>query len=298
MAKQLNNKTTKLKKHVKHHTKQMLVPREANQYRPHLIRRYGILAILVAVLGLQLVYNSVTTGQVLGRESSVTISGLLDKTNAARAENGQEALSLDEKLTAAAQLKAKDMLASQYWAHESPDGTKPWKWFADVGYDYADAGENLAKNFSTSSAVVLAWLDSPSHRDNVLNDQYQDVGFAVMDGEINGQPVSLVVALYGRPATAAVQGNRTSFVTANEDVKLSLVARLGIAIQSLTPAALGSVVVLMLAAFVAVMAHAYRRKLPKSLRQSWYRHHGIYKAAGFMLVAIITLVLYSGSWQI
>lgn len=297
MAK-LSNKTARIRKRVRHHTKQMLVPREANQYRPHLIRRYGILALLVAILGVQLIYNATTTGQVLGRESTVTIGGLLEQTNKARANDGENELVLNDKLTEAAQLKAKDMLVQQYWAHEAPDGTKPWKWFGQVDYNYSSAGENLAKNFSTSDAVVLAWLDSPSHRANVLNANYQDVGFAVVDGELDGQPTSLVVALYGQPTAAAVQGTAASFASANTEVTLGPVSKLGVAIQSLTPAALGSVVILLFAAGIAILAHAYRRKLPKALRQSWYRHHGIYKASGLMLVAIITVALYSGGWQI
>jgi len=56
-------------------------------------------------------------------------------------------------------------------------------------------------------------------------------------------------------------------------------------------------VLIALAAGVALAAHAYRRKLPKTLRQSWYRHHGLYKAAGMMSLGVMVIFL-SGGGQI
>ena len=298
MVSKIKNKKAPLKKRLHRQTKLVFVPHADNQYRPHLIRRYSLLIILIGVVGVQLLYNNITTGRVLGRESEITIEQLLSETNAARLKEGRESLNLNSNLTKAAYLKAQNMFDEQYWAHTSPSGTPPWKWFGDVDYNYANAGENLAKNFSTSAAVVSAWLGSPSHRDNVLKAEYQDIGFAVVDGELKGQNTLLVVALYGRPATA-VQSASTSFTGTDVNVKLSPVAKLGVALQSLTPAALGSVIVLLVVAFVAYVAHAYRRRLPKALQQSWYRHHGLYKAVGLVSIAVVTVVLYGGGgWQL
>jgi hypothetical protein len=66
------------------------------------------------------------------------------------------------------------------------------------------------------------------------------------------------------------------------------------ALQSVTPAALGSIVITIVVAGVAFIAHFYRKKLPKVLRQSWYRHHGIIKAGGMLSLCLIVVFLYSG----
>jgi len=281
----------------KHHVRMAIVPHKKNDYRPHLIRRYGLVAIVFVVAGLQFGYNAATTGSVLGRESTVTIGSLLDETNKARSNDGEPALGLNKQLSQAAYLKAQDMFAKQYWAHNAPDGTQPWKWFGDVKYNYAEAGENLAKNFSTSGTVVSAWLASPAHRANVLKSDYKDVGFAVVDGVLNNKQTSLVVAMYGQPAESAVAGAETKFSQPPVAMAISPIAQFGLALQSIGPAALGGLVLIALAAGVALAAHAYRRKLPKTLRQSWYRHHGLYKAAGMMSLGVMVIFL-SGGGQI
>jgi hypothetical protein len=275
-----------------------VVPHKANQYRPHAIRGYGIAAVLLLVVLMQGIYNGIATGNVLGAEADVTISGLLDGTNQARAANGESTLSISAKLTKAAELKVQDMFAKQYWAHTAPDGTTPWHWFGEVGYSYAEAGENLAKNFSVSDSVITAWLQSPTHRANLLKATYTDVGFAVMSGELDGQETSIIVALYGTPAEVAIQGLSTATHASTTSEPLSFMARVGVGLQSLTPAAIASVVVLLVAANIALVAHLYRRKLPKSLRQSWYRHHGLYKAIGFTTLAVMVVLMYGSVGQI
>lgn len=293
-----NKKSTSLKTRIHRHLKMAIVPHGGNQYRPHLVRRYGIAAVLVLVVGMQGLYNGVTTGSVLGAEADITLSGLLDSTNSARAADGKAHLSINAKLTQAAELKAQDMFAKQYWAHTAPDGTTPWHWFGEVGYSYAEAGENLAKNFSASGSVITAWLQSPTHRANLLKASYTDVGFAVMSGALDGQEATVVVALYGTPAETVVQGLNTTTQTSTTSEPLSVMARLGVGLQSLTPAAIASVVVLLVAANIALVAHLYRRKLPKPLRQSWYRHHGLYKAIGFTTLAVMVILMYGSVGQV
>jgi hypothetical protein len=294
-------KTNKSKKLIKSVVKRAncgvklaIIPHDKNDYRPHLIRRYGLVAIIFVVIGLQLGFNGATTGNVLGRESDITINSLLDQTNQARAQIGETPLKLNSKLDKAAYLKAQDMFAKQYWAHNAPDGTPPWKWFGDVGYDYNEAGENLAKNFTSTGAVMTAWLNSPEHKANILKADYQDVGFAVVDGELDDKPTSLVVALYGMPVDSTTVGTQSSFIRAVSNSQANILAQFAIAFQSVTPAAIGGLVLIAMATVVAVLAHLYRRKLPKSLRQSWYRHHGLYKAVGLMSFSVIVIFLYGG----
>lgn len=281
-------------KQVKHGLKLAVVPHSKNDYRPHLIRRYGLMAVFFVVIGIQFGYNGATTGNVLGRESDITINSLLYQTNLVRSQANKAPLKLNAKLNKAAYLKAQDMFGKQYWAHNAPDGTHPWRWFGDVGYNYNEAGENLAKNFSTTSAVMTAWMNSPEHKDNVLKYDYQDVGFAVMDGELNGEPTSLVVALYGQPSEGSVAGARAPFTGADTGGKTNIITQFAVAAQSLTPAVMGGLALIAVAIVVAAYAHAYRSKLPKKMRQSWYLHHGLYKAVGLLSFGIALVLMYGG----
>ncbi len=136
-------------------------------------------------------------GSVLGFATDIKSESLLEVTNGQRIANGLPALRENAKLAQAALAKAEDMYAKGYWAHFGPDGETPWTFILSQDYDYEYAGENLAKNFMTSSAVVDAWMNSPTHRANILNGNYKDVGYAVLDGNLNGEDTTLVVQMFG-----------------------------------------------------------------------------------------------------
>ncbi|NMB91451.1 CAP domain-containing protein [candidate division WWE3 bacterium] len=136
---------------------------------------------------------------VLGYASNINVKDLLEYTNGKREEVGLSDLKLNSKLTLAAQEKAADMFKDGYWAHVAPDGAEPWDFILAQNYDYIYAGENLAKNFSTSKEVVEAWYKSPSHKSNLLGANYDEVGFAVVNGVLNGYETTLVVQMFGRP---------------------------------------------------------------------------------------------------
>lgn len=106
--------------------------------------------------------------------SAITAGDLNSLTNQQRAGSGLGALIINSQLTNAAYAKAQDMLADQYWAHFAPDGATPWSFIITSGYDYINAGENLARGFGTSSGVVTAWMNSPEHRANLLNSSYRE----------------------------------------------------------------------------------------------------------------------------
>ena len=285
----------KLKKRLRRHIKLAVVPHKTNQYRPHLIRRHGIVIVLIAIIGLQLGYNAVTAGVVLGSKASASSQKLLEETNRERSKNDLKALTVDERLSKAASLKANDMFKQQYWAHSAPDGTTPWQWFERVGYSYSYAGENLAKNFHSANIVTAAWMASAEHRENMLSKHFTQVGFAVVEGKLQGEPATIIVALYGAPPSQAAVAGLTSTRAAEASLaSMGMVTQLGLAVQALTPAAIGALVLALLAAIVALGAHLYREKMPKRLRESWYRHHGIVKAGGMTGLCLMIVFLYSG----
>ena len=145
---------------------------------------------------------------ILGYATDIHVEKLLAATNAKRQAAGLGPLAFDSQLSAAAARKAADMVGNNYWSHTSPKGATPWQFITESGYAYAVAGENLAKNFSDSQGVVEAWMASTTHRDNLLKSSYRDVGFAVVNGILNGEETTLVVQMFGsrtKPVSLAPQ---------------------------------------------------------------------------------------------
>lgn len=134
---------------------------------------------------------------VLGITSTITAEELVSLTNQERQNKGLNLLTINPVLNQVAQAKAADMIAHNYWAHTSPDGLTPWTFFKNANYQYLYAGENLARDFYESNAVMTAWLNSPTHRDNILSSRYRETGIAVVQDMFQGQETILVVQLFG-----------------------------------------------------------------------------------------------------
>lgn len=280
-------------KRVHHAVKMAVIPHKKNNYFPHIINRFGILIVIVLAIGIQFVYNFTSSGEVLGVSSDVTVVSLLDQTNEARSQANVAPLRLDEKLNAAAYLKAQDMIEGQYWAHVSPGGTQPWKWFGDVDYKYSEAGENLAKNFYSTKAVMTAWMNSPEHKKNIVNTNYQDVGFAIVDGVIDNKAITIIVALYGKKADSLVGSVAGAFNESNNLGQASFLTQFAVALQSITPAAVVALCLVFVVVLVASVAHTRKYKLPKNFQKSWKKHHALYKALGMTLLGLIMIFIYS-----
>jgi hypothetical protein len=142
---------------------------------------------------------------VLAYATSMSVSDLLSSTNDQRIANGLAGLSLNGQLDNAAQAKANDMAARNYWSHNTPEGNPPWVFINNAGYQYKAAGENLAYGFTTSSDTVAGWMNSAGHRANILNGTYSEVGFGFANSSDyqNSGPETIVVAMYGAPKVTA-----------------------------------------------------------------------------------------------
>lgn len=135
--------------------------------------------------------------------SEISSSYLVEQANKDRAKRNLSPLKYNKKLERAAFLKAENMFKMQYWAHYGPNKESPWQFILQSGYTYAYAGENLAKGFTDSQSVHDAWMASPTHRANILDGQFQDVGIAVVKGNLLGSSVFLVVQMFGSPTYKA-----------------------------------------------------------------------------------------------
>ncbi len=177
----------------------LFVPTHKNNHRAKLLHNSSIFLLLTFLLIANIAFGVVKTNHpdILGIAYSINDQDLLSITNKVRAQNNLPPLDLNGELTSAAEKKAQDMFAKNYWAHFAPDGTSPWYFIKSAKYNYIYAGENLAKGFTASTDVVNAWMNSPSHRENILSDKYKDVGFAVVEGNLSGEDTVLVVEMFG-----------------------------------------------------------------------------------------------------
>jgi uncharacterized protein YkwD len=139
-------------------------------------------------------------------ESFLTKGGTIKSTNAQRVAANLPPLVENQKLDAAALAKAQDMLRQQYFAHTSPSGVGASDLAKNAGYEYLAIGENLAMgNFKDDEALVLAWMNSPGHRANILNSRYTEIGVATIKGTFENQTTWMAVQEFGLPSDACPQ---------------------------------------------------------------------------------------------
>lgn len=187
---------------MKHH----FIPSRHNAYRPHLLRRGALMALLAIALVAEgaLVFTVVLRQSGHDYLAAVVQSEIFTLTNQERTLNKVGGLTENSLLDQSAQNKANDMAARGYFAHNSPDGKTPWTWIDGVGYDYQYAGENLAVNFVDTKDVMVAWMASPTHRANIIKGAYTELGVGIAQGTYKGQAATFVVQHFAKPSPAAV----------------------------------------------------------------------------------------------
>lgn len=192
-----------------HHFHDYFLPHERNGFRPHLFGVTSVAALAVVILILELGFIAQVKLVFPNTEflASVLPGVLATLTNDARIAADVPTVTRSPKLDEAALLAAQDMAAKGYFAHVSPDGTTPWDWLNEVGYQYSFAGENLAVNFSDSNALQSAWMDSPTHRANIVKQEYTQVGFGTALGMYEGKQTTFVVEFFATPLATSTAPN-------------------------------------------------------------------------------------------
>lgn len=194
------------------------LPKVTNNYRARLLHHRILLSFILFFFsaGLLMSFTRTNFPSVLGTFSDISNQQLLLLTNEKRQENGLPPLTINDNLSQAAANKASDMFGKDYWAHNAPDGTSPWVFIKSAGYNYIYAGENLARGFNNAPDVISAWMASELHRKNMLSSNYQNVGFGVATGKLNGEDTVLVVEFLGStnlaPAPIAKQIDKPATV--------------------------------------------------------------------------------------
>ena len=182
------------------------IPQEKNNFRADILKN-GFLLLLVGVYFLNqsfIKYLSLARPGVLGYSSEITAQKVLEQTNQERSNFGLSELKYNSLLSDSATKKAKDMFTNNYWAHTSPSGTTPWDFFKSVGYQYSVAGENLARDFYDTESLLKAWMNSPTHKANIINSKYQEIGIGVVNGTLGGIKTTLVVQHFATPVVSVL----------------------------------------------------------------------------------------------
>jgi uncharacterized protein YkwD len=156
----------------------------------------------------------------VSRVATVISSTLALQTNEYRVTNLEKELIVSDVLTQAAQMKANDMAAKGYFSHRGPLGEEPWSWFNKVGYKYDYAGENLAVDFTESADVTTGWINSATHKANLLNEHFTEIGIATADGMFNGHKTTFVVQFFGTPIS--IKPVITPTVVVSEDKPIAV----------------------------------------------------------------------------
>lgn len=199
------------------------IPHKKTHQKAKLISWQAILIYILLFIGLQVSFSiiSFTKPGILGISANIDPHKLIELTNSERQKGSLLPLRENEALNKAAELKAKNMFQENYWSHFAPSGKTPWDFILGAGYKFTFAGENLAKNFYDSSNIISAWMASSTHKENLLNPRYHDIGIAVVDGVLNGQKTTLIVQMFGTTQTLIGEpkvrvGDREITVTRND----------------------------------------------------------------------------------
>lgn len=132
--------------------------------------------------------------------TNIKALGIVSATNKERKANGKKELTVNTKLTKSAQYKAEDMLTRQYFDHVGPNNETISVIISKEGYEYIIIGENLAMGgFTSAEEIVTAWMNSPGHRANILNERYTEIGIGIAVGTYKGKRVLMAVQHFGLP---------------------------------------------------------------------------------------------------
>lgn len=141
--------------------------------------------------------------EVEPRVSDIDTVELLSLTNRDRMSNEAKPLVRNPLLDKSALDKCNDMVARNYWDHQTPDGKEPWTFIDAEGIKYHKVGENLAAGSVNAHTTENAWLASPGHRANLLDPEFTEVGFGVCYSPAyvgtNGYSALIVVEHFDKP---------------------------------------------------------------------------------------------------
>lgn len=135
--------------------------------------------------------------------STLTATNVVATINQERVSRGLNTLRIDPALSQAAQDRSLVLAQHGRIFHVTAPKNTPWPEIAQAGYKYSFAGENLALGIETPHELVARWMASPTHRENILEEEFEDIGVGITVGTYEGMTVSYVVSYYAKKKTGA-----------------------------------------------------------------------------------------------
>jgi len=192
-------------------------PENRNKFKPNVLKPRALFVLAVILILIKFLnFSWLAYYPSLENFAIVTSSKLVELANSERVSAGLDPLKINQRLIQAAEKKALDMLNKDYFDHVSPIGTSPWFWLQNAGYKYVAAGENLARDFTDSIYLHDAWMNSSSHRSNILSDNYEEIGIAVVQGLIDGRQTILAVQFFGK----TTQKTQEPLIVVKDNIKV------------------------------------------------------------------------------
>ncbi|MEX0168346.1 CAP domain-containing protein [Streptomyces sp. LMG1-1-1.1] len=114
-----------------------------------------------------------------GAEVGRYVQEVVALANAERERSGCGPLRAEGHLRTAAQGHADDMAARDYYRHDTPEGRDAGDRITGAGYAWSTWGENIHRGPQTPARAMEDWMESPSHRANILNCAFRDIGVGV-----------------------------------------------------------------------------------------------------------------------
>ncbi len=125
----------------------------------------------------------ITHGCTENMQSSDFAQEVLRLTNEFRQQNGIAPLTMNEELASTAQKHSQAMAEGDFFSHMGLNGSTPWERAEDEGYTANAMAENIAAGQATPEQVVQGWINSPGHRQNMLNPDYTELGVGYFELE-------------------------------------------------------------------------------------------------------------------
>jgi len=169
------------------------------------------IGLIIILIGIFLSITPVFSSAPNILDTKINSTDLITLTNEIRAIKNLNPLTVNDRLTLAAANKAKHLIKHNYFSHNSPAGKQFSEWIIESGYEFKIVGENLAIGFDNNKDVMKAWMDSPTHRQNILNEKYKEIGLVVMQGNINGQMQTIVVQIFGAQPILKISENLSEY---------------------------------------------------------------------------------------
>jgi len=180
------------------------IPHAGNNYHPHILHTkravfYGVFFLIIKLIVILMVLALPTAVYVLPDVLAQQQKLIVKLTNDLRVRSGLKSLVEKKQLDSSAQSKADDMSANSYFSHKSPTGKTVGDFMHSSGYQYAIAGENLAMGFTTAQQVIDAWVKSPTHYANLIDQNYDDLGVGIETGIYAGEQTVYVAQHFAEP---------------------------------------------------------------------------------------------------